>query len=214
MHPAGRMTSQRTLKPVVDVTVVIPSIPTRSILLQRALQSVYAQSVVPAAISVRSDQTRLGAPQNRDLAAASATTEWIAFLDDDDELEPDHLRLLLAKAEKTGADLVYPWFTVAGGTDPFPQWENQPWRNDDPHQVPITFIVKRDAYLEVGGFSKDWDESQGEDPGVDAEGNRAGEDYRFVLRLAAARRKIVHLPKRTWIWHHHSNNTMGLPTKW
>src|SRR5690349_15794893 len=131
MHPAGSMTPQRVLKPVVDVSVVIPSIPTRALLLQRALDSVYRQSVVPAMILVRSDETRLGAPQNRDRASATANTEWLAFLDDDDTLEPDHLRLLLAKAEKTGADLVYPWFNVVGGgTDPFPQWEGVEWDND------------------------------------------------------------------------------------
>ena len=214
MHPAGRLTAERTLKPVVDVTVVVPSIPTRSTLLQRALESVYAQTVVPAAVSVRADQTRLGAPQNRDLTVGKASTKWLAFLDDDDTLEPDHLRLLLAMAEATDADLVYPWFTVKGGTDPFPQWEGVPWSNDTPHQVPITFLVKTEAYREVGGFSYEWDPAQGADPGVDADGNRAGEDYRFILRLAAAGKKIVHLNKRTWVWYHHSSNTMGLPTRW
>jgi hypothetical protein len=209
------MTPARTLKPVVDVSVVIPTIPTRALLLQRAMESVYRQSVVPAMIMVRSDQTRLGAPQNRDLATEGVNTEWIAFLDDDDTLEPDHIRLLLAKAEKTGASLVYPWFNVVGGgTDPFPQWEGVAWDNDEPHQVPVTFLVKTEAYREVGGFSQDWDASQEEDPGVDADGNRAGEDYRFILRLADAGHKIVHLRKRTWNWNHHESNTMGLPSRW
>lgn len=202
------------LRQVVDVTVVIPAIPTRQRLLQRALTSVYAQTVQPAMINVHQDENRLGAPANRDMAVGNADTEWLAFLDDDDELLPDHLRLLLAAAEKTDADLVYPWFNVIGGTDPFPQWEGVPWNNRTPHQVPITFLVKTEAYREVGGFSYEWDPSQGHDPGVDADGNRAGEDYRFILRLAAAGRKIVHLPKRTWNWYHHSSNTMGLPTRW
>ncbi len=211
MHPAGRMTPERTLKPVVDVTVVIPSIPPRALLLQRALESVYRQTVVPAMINVRADQTRLGAPQNRDLTVGNADTEWLAFLDDDDEFESEHLQLLLAKAHKTDADLVYPWFTVKGGTDPFPHHEGKPWDNDDPHQVPITFLVKTSAYREVGGFSTGWD---GSSVGTDDEGNRAGEDYAFMLRLSEAGKKIVHLNKRTWIWHHHEANTSGLPTRW
>lgn len=202
------------LREVVDVTVVIPTIPPRSKLLHRALASVHNQTVVPAGIQIASDDERRGAPANRDAAAAEVQTGWIAFLDDDDELLPDHIESLLKHAKKTGADLVYPWFTVRGGTDPFPWHEGQPWDNDAPHQVPITFLVKTDAYRAVGGFSYDWDPSQGADPGVDSEGNRAGEDYRFILRLARDGYKIEHLNKRTWLWHHDSGNTMGLPTRW
>jgi glycosyltransferase involved in cell wall biosynthesis len=165
-------------------------------------------------INVHSDEERRGAPANRDLAVGEADTEWLAFLDDDDELLPQHIEALLKHSRKTGADLVYPWFTVNGGTDPFPQWEGVEWDNETPHQVPITFLVRTEAYRKVGGFSYEWDPSQGEDPGVDADGNRAGEDYRFILRLAAAGFKISHLNQKTWVWAHHSSNTMGLPSRW
>lgn len=164
--------------------------------------------------NVHVDTERLGAAANRDLAVGEADTEWLAFLDDDDELLPQHLEHLLKCAKETDADLVFPWFTVVGGTDPFPQWEGLAWDNDAPRQVPITFLVKTAAYREAGGFSFEWDVSQGTDPGVDSDGNRAGEDYRFALRLVAAGKKIAHLNERTWRWYHNSGNTMGLPSRW
>lgn len=202
------------LKLVVDVTVCIPSIPPRAALLTRALQSVFDQTVQPVMTNVHVDTDRLGAAINRDLTVGVADTEWLAFLDDDDELLPQHLEKLLACAKKTGADLVFPWFTVVGGTDPFPQWEELAWDDAAPRQVPITFLVKTAAYREVGGFSYEWDSSQGTDPGVDSDGNRAGEDYRFALRLVTAGKKIVHLNTRTWLWHHDSGNTSGLASRW
>lgn len=204
----------QVLRPVVDVTVCIPSIPPRQVQLQRALRSVYDQTVVPAAINIHVDEERRGAAVNRDASVGETSTEWLAFLDDDDELLPQHLELLLREARRTDADLVYPWFTVAGGTDPFPTLEGQPWDDSEPHQVPITFLVRRDAYEEVGGFAGDWDTTLAEDPGTDEAGNRAGEDYHFILKLVRAGRRIVHLNERTWIWNHWHGNTSGLPTRW
>ena len=102
---------------------------------------------------------------------------------------------------------------MAGGTDPFPQWEGVPWDNDQPHQVPITWLARTDLVRDMGGFSAGWDPSQGEDPGLDEWGNRAGEDYRMILRMVNAGAKIVHLPKRSWTWHHHASNTSGRPSK-
>lgn len=45
-----------------------------------------------------------GAARNRGLDASSG--RWIAFLDSDDMLAPDFCRVLLAEAEKSGADIV------------------------------------------------------------------------------------------------------------
>lgn len=141
-------------------------------------------------------------------------TEYTALLDDDDTLKPEHLSALMMHAETTGADVVYGWFDVVGGTDPFPQWEGLPWDDDRPHQVPITMLARTDLLRDLGGWSYAWDPSQGEDPGVDADGNRAGEDYRLILRAVAAGAKIAHLNQRTWQWFHHGKNTAGLPSRW
>lgn len=198
-----------------DVTVVIPSIPPRRVMLARALESVARQSRPASMIVVSNDVNRLGAAANRDRGLAAVTTEFVAFLDDDDELYPHHLDRLMGWITEQGADLVYPWYDVgSGGTDPFPQWEGVPWDDAAPHQVPVTFLARTQLIRDLGGFAYAWDETQGEDPGTDRDGNRAGEDYRLILRAVAAGAKILHYPDRTWVWHHHGTNTSGLPSRW
>jgi glycosyltransferase involved in cell wall biosynthesis len=62
----------------------------------------------PAGISMR--VVRLG-PLDRPRAAnaglQAATGAWIAFLDEDDEIEPDHVASLMAVATASGADAAY-----------------------------------------------------------------------------------------------------------
>ena len=180
-------------------------------MLTRALRSVAAQRRPADNVVVQMDVDRVGAALNRDRGLAQVTTEWVAFLDDDDELYSHHLQRLLETAEETGADLVYPWFDVgSGGTDPFPMFEGQPWSNEERHQVPITFLVKTEAANEVEGFNGGWED----DGAVDEHGNRAGEDLHFIYKLVDAGKKIVHHNERTWLWHHHGSNTSGLPSRW
>lgn len=198
----------------MDITVVIPTIPPRTEMLARALASVEAQTLRPAAVVVEVDEHREGAPVVRDRGLARVETEYVAFLDDDDALLPHHLDRLAWCLRVTEADLAYPWYTVVGGTDPHAQWEGVPWDDEKLHQVPVTFLAHTKTIRSVGGFSYAWDPSQGADPGVDAYGNRAGEDFRLILRLVAAGAKIAHLPDRTWLWYHHGANSMGLPSRW
>ena len=192
----------------MSVAVAIPSIPTRGPMLARALASVAAQTMIPDEISVVVDHGRGGAWSARERAWRATSSHWVAFLDDDDELGPEHLSKLVRCAVDHDADFVYPWFDVIGGTDPFPQFEGQPWDPDHPHQTTITGLWRRSALEAVGGFPE---------PGpatTDELGNRHGEDYGAVLALNAKGGRIVHLPERTWRWHHHGANTSGLPTRW
>lgn len=193
------------------ITLVVPSIPPRAEMLQRALASVWAQELAPDAVVVTLDSDRRGAPHNRDAGLAKVDSEWVAFLDDDDELYPQHLRLLHAVAVQSDADLVYPWFDVTGGTDPFPQFFARPWANDEPHQIPVTFLARTDVIRKAGGFSYGFDEAT---VGTDPLGNRAGEDWELTLRLCEQGAYIEHLPERTWRWHHHGANTSGMPARW
>lgn len=191
------------------ITVAIPSIPPRAKMLTRALESVAAQRHPADAVSIAYDVDREGAARTRDRAVAAVLTPWTAFLDDDDEFYSTHLQALRMHQETTGADLVYPWFNVIGGTDPFPHWEGVPFEPDPLRQVPITYLIRTDLLREVGGFTG-WHD----DDTVDEWGNRAGEDYYLMGKLVAAGAKIVHLPQRTWIWHHDSHNTSGRADRW
>lgn len=188
-----------------SVTIVIPTIPQRPAMLTRAVWSVTAQTVRPDVVIVEPDLHRTGAAATRDRALAKVDTEFVAFLDDDDELEERHIELLLGELHITGADMVYPWFTVVGGTDPFPQHFGKEWDNENPHQTTVTFLARTEMIRRCGGFTGNFVEDGQKDP----EGHRAGEEYRLVLRMVEQGAKIVHLPYRTWRWHHHKNNTSG-----
>lgn len=189
-----------------DVTVCIPSIPTRQGLLRRALGSVYRQTHPVAAVSIAHDLDHEGAWTTRNRALAGVRTTWTAFLDDDDELLPHHVEHLLRVAREREVDVAWGWFHVIGGRDPFPHYRGLAYVPSQPHIVPITYLVRTEllhAAVEVtGGFRGDeagaWDNQ--DQPLMDA--------YHELGRGSWADEE------RTWNWHHHGGNTSGLPTRW
>lgn len=194
-----------------DITVVIPSIPPRSTLLARALASVTAQTLQPAAIVVEIDHDGDGAPATRDRALRKVTTEWVAFLDDDDEMLPHHLETLARGAEQYDADYVYSWYQIfaAGQNLGDQDWVlghfGKMFDPADPVQTTITTMV-RTKLAQLVGFSLD---DSARDRLID--GQRVGEDYLFTLGCVERDAYIVHIPERTWVWHHDSGNTSGRP---
>jgi hypothetical protein len=177
------------------VSVVTPFHEQRRVngMLERAAASVRAQTV-PVEHILAKDVHRVGAAITRQHGLALVETEWTAFLDSDDEMDPDHIEKLLACAQATGADYVYPWFRVVGGTDPFPMFFGRPWDNDAPHSTTITILVRTKLAQQVGFRQVSW------------------EDWDFTLRCVEFGARIVHLPERTWTWHHHAGgNSCGTP---
>jgi glycosyltransferase involved in cell wall biosynthesis len=178
------------------VTVVVPyhAARVKNGMLKRAVASVNAQTIPHLLITVE-DTQRQGAAATRQRGLDMVTTEWTAFLDSDDELDPTHLAQLLTCAEQTEADYVYPWFRVRGGRDPFPMFFGKPWDNAHPHSTTITILVRTTLAQQVGFTG-------------------AGEDFRFTKGCVAAGAKIVHLPVKSWTWHHHGGgNTSGRPDR-
>lgn len=190
------------------ITVVVPSIPIRPHLLGRALESIERQEMQPHEVIVEMDDGRTGAAATRQRGLEKVTTEWVAFLDDDDEFMTHHLSSLHAAALEQEADYVYSWYEVVGGIDPMSQFFCLPWDNEQPHQTTITTLVRTDLAQSIGfGGSPEPDPNGG---GILV----GGEDYRFTLGCMAAGAKIWHLGVKTWYWHHDSGNTSGLPTRW
>lgn len=186
-----------------DVTMVIPSIPPRSMYLARAVHSAAAQVVRPAAYSIAVDLQKQGAGPTRTRALMAADTTWVAFLDDDDEVQAHHLGTLLAIAEATQADVVWPWFQVVGGTDPFPENREVDWDPIAPHTFPITTLVRTELAKETGGFTE-----------LHPSGEISGEDHPFFVKCSELGGKFEHTTEITWFWHHDSGNTSGLPSRW
>lgn len=192
-----------------DITVVIPSIPPRGDMLRRALASVTRQTLPPATVVIEFDHDHEGPAVMRNRALEKVNTEYVAFLDDDDQFRPQHLQLLHACAEETSADLVYPWFDVISyratpGWDPLGRFGMQfdPDQLDTANYIPVTVLARTKVIRDVGGFVNKSEEGA------------TCEDWGCWLRLRDAGARFVHLPQRTWLWNWHNNNTSGLPSRW
>lgn len=188
---------------MTTVAAIVPSIPPRRLQLAEALSSIAGQTRQVDEIHVTVDHDGDGPAAARNRSLAAVTAEWVAFLDDDDLWLPDHVAALLEHAEQTGADLVYPWFVVAGGTDPFPQHRGRPFDADRLRAgnfIPVTFLARRQAILDVGGFPL---------PGSCEQANQ--EEWALQLRMLDAGCHFEHLDQVTWVWRHWSGNTSGRP---
>lgn len=188
------------------VSVCIPSIPTRSNLLtSRAIPSVYTQTHPVSEIVVAVDHHKKGAWENRNNAIKMATSEWVAFLDDDDEFRPQHVGTLLEAAHANNADVVWGWFEVIGGSDPFPESRGVQWNPDSSLIFPITCLVRRSLIMDSGAtFMAD-------EPSW---GSWFHQDYPFWKSIHDAGGKFLAIPDITWNWYHHGKNTSGLPNRW
>jgi glycosyltransferase involved in cell wall biosynthesis len=198
---------------IADVTVCTATIPTRVDLLKRASKSVQNQTLKVKDHLIKLDSEKLGQPLVLDQIIKEAKTKYVAILDDDDELLPNHIELLYKKIVETEADLVFPHFKYSNLSDAghLEKFKGLPWDNNNPHQVPITWIAKRETILEVGGFSGDFDVLSYE---VDNQGNRIGNDFNLIKKLAQANKHITNISEITWIYHVGHPSTLGMPIRW
>ena len=183
------------------VTLVTPTIPPRAKMLKRAMYSVMKQERPFSDWFVIPDINHEGAGPCRTKGMRAVSTEWTAFLDDDDELYPNHLEVLIHAAIDEQADLVYPWFDVGGGTDPFPEFEGKVFDPDNMNMFPVTVLARTEILQASSGFPL---------AGIE------GDDWPLWKELVTMGTKIVHVPVRTWCWHHDSRggNTSGRPDRW
>jgi glycosyltransferase involved in cell wall biosynthesis len=189
------------------IGVCIPSIPPRRELLQRAISSVTNQILPVELISVAFDVLHEGAWATRNRAVSNlVNAEWVVFLDDDDELMPHFTRRLYDAALETGADMVWGWYDVIGGSDPFPHYRGRQYNIEQPHIVPITYMVRTEYVLEalhsMGGFQADvvgaWDV----------------QDMPLINYMVKGGAKLHAIEDTVWRWYHHGGNTSGMPGRW
>lgn len=191
------------------VTAVMPVHVPRltSPMFDRALRSVQWQDRPVDSISIAVDSEHRGAALTRNDALVGVTTEWTAFLDSDDQWRPHHIRSLLTAAQESGADVIYPWFTVApSGMDPWPQREGQPFDEkilrEEYNYVPVTVLARTELLHDVGGFRP---KGPPENP---------CDDYGTWVALLDAGATFHHLNERTWYWFWHPGNTNGRGDVW
>ena len=190
------------------VTVVIPHIPVRGGYLSRALKSVYAQTYQPDVVIVVTDKEHQGSAATRNRAIAGITTEWVAWLDDDDEFYPDHLKACLAAARVYGADVIYPGCDVERDGNLIPRQEEwgrygEPFDPDllrEKSYIPVTSLVRTELLHKTRGF--------------EAAPGSAYDDWGLYLQLLDVGAKFHHLPRVTWKWNHGDHSTSGSGDRW
>ena len=189
--------------PDSGITVVIPTIEPRAALLARALASVTWQTLQPAAVIVEHDRDRSGAAATRNRALERVDTEWTAFLDDDDELYPDHLRLLARFARLGGLDVAYPGYDC--DNDPVNMF-GIPFSAaflEQRNFIPVTVLARTAAVRAAGGFR----------PHPDENGDPC-EDWGLWLAMVRNGARFGHLPCKTWRWHIDKDSTRGRADRW
>lgn len=191
----------------MDITVVVPThlARVRNGMTKRAVGSVLGQSHPVAGLIVEVDKYGEGAAVTRDRGLQKVTTDWVAFLDSDDQMKRNHLEVLVHGAQATGADYLYSWYDAIGFlSDPLPHF-GKVFDPKNPTQTTITTLVRTELAQEVG--------FRNVEPGKLVDGQRYGEDFQFTVEVIAKGGKIVHIPQRTWLWNGHGANTSGLPTQ-
>ena len=214
-HPCENlMPPEFPKKGKLPITVLIPTIPPREMMFKRALQSVLDQTYEVEWV-MQVDLNHEGSSVTRNKALKKVTTEFVAFLDDDDELYPDHCAKLYDEMLRTKADVVYPGCIVLDANET-PITLNEQWgrfgKPFDPEllreqsYVPVTSLVRTEL-ARKSGFKR-------------AEGTDY-DDWGFYLGLLDAGAKFVHLPEVTWKWNHwgygtqtRPGNTSGMPNRW
>jgi hypothetical protein len=197
----------------IPVTVITPTIPTRGELLGRAIRSVMAQKIKPVAHVVLPDIEKRGAPKMLDACLRVAQSEWVAILADDDEFLPHHLETLWNLLDETGADVAYSHFRYSNLPDAghLERFRGLPFDYDNPRQMTGVYMGRRELLLDIGGHSALFDENSNV---LDEQGNRIGEDYHLVKRLAHERIPVSVTPEVTWVYHVGHGNTLGMPRNW
>jgi glycosyltransferase involved in cell wall biosynthesis len=200
---------------MLDIAVLIPVHPNRIAngMLERALKSVISQTVQPREIHVVNDINGYGSGITRNIGLEMVRSEWVAFLDSDDEWLPHHLETLASAVvtrEISGeqpVDVVYAGCRILDANEQevelIEEWGRfgKPFDADilrDRSYIPVTSLVNM-KYAFGAQF-------------IPPTGS-IYDDWGFYLQLLNKGAKFLHIPEITWIWHHHGQNTSGQATK-
>jgi len=141
-------------------------------------------------------QANTGLSGARNAGAALATTEFIAFLDADDYLDPTFGRKLIeALRAEENASHAYCQETLTElgtGTWRVPAWDPLLLLITNLH--PVTCVIRREVFAASGGF--------------DTSMNLGYEDWEFWIRLSSRGFHGVRVPEPLFFWRRHSHTTM------
>jgi len=166
----------------MTIAVVTAAVPERLDLLSEACESVRAQTLQPDEHIVVVDYARRGTADALNRALAAVTSEWVAVLDDDDVLYPDHLERL--EGASRFADVVYSNFDCDWGLQCFRAFDPVALREEN--FIPTTSLVRTSKLRDVGGWP-----------------DQHLQDWGLWLRILETRGRFVSVPKVTWRYRRH-----------
>lgn len=204
-----------------SITVVIPSYNQRDYL-SSAIDSVFDQIKIPHSLIVVDDGSTDGSLEiangykenpkleykvisqvNKGLASArntgimNARTRYILFLDADDILLPNCIENIYKVIDETEADIISPSFKCFGVSNQEVILMVDPKLEDfkTGNRIGYCSAVKREALLEVGGYS----------PRM----NFGYEDYAIWFDLLGRGKKIVTIPEVLWLYRTKEKSMMN-----
>lgn len=158
---------------MTKISVVIPTC-NRPEMLERALASVYSQTVKPFEVIVIDDSlTRNGPSWARNRGIEKANGDWLAFLDDDDVWLPEKLETQINEIKLyTGFKMFTSLCKLNTGEQLAPYFSEINFRHILTNCVilPSTVLISRHVFNDVGLFN---------------ENLRASEDFELFLRISA-----------------------------
>lgn len=190
------------------VTVAIPyhEERKRNGMLDRAIASVEAQTSRPGGLLLEPDLKREGSAATRNRALGKVGTEWVLWLDSDDQLMPNAVQVLLEAQEATGADVVSggAWLTTPPHREPVevppPGWI-APETVTARSVLHVTSLVRTSLATEAGGFAFR------RCPAT----SMLLDDFGFYCALAERGATFWRVPETILIWNLHGGNTSGQP---
>lgn len=193
----------------LEITVVIPTIPQRKVMLSRAIRSVLAQTQPAQALIIQCDNEREGSAVTRNRALEAVRTPYVAFLDDDDQFLPHHLQRLSRAVWETAADVAYPLPRVL---DERGNIKPRHWTWGGPEKFDAE-LLRQQSYINISSVVET---ELARRVGFRYVANPDGglyDDHGFYLGLLDAGAKFTHVHEETFIWNHHGMNTSGQPNK-
>lgn len=179
---------------MLEVTVITPTLIGREDMLADCVASIQNQILPPVAHLVAQDFFKRGPAYIRNSLVERADTEWVAFIDDDDFAEPDWLDTLV----RVRADVVYSAFHIEGDAPSafydvsmahVPDLESLRKQNT----IPVTALVRREAFLDVGGFPLD----------------AKYEDHELWIKLMSAGYRFRKINAPLWTYRFHDRTQRG-----
>ncbi len=147
-------------------------------------------------------QVNKGLSSARNTIIMNAHGEYILFLDSDDMLDAKCVQRIIEVAEATGADIISPSMQTFGTSNTYVEFMPDPKLEDfkTGNRIAYCSAIKREALLEVGGYS----------PKMDTLGG--WEDYHLWFNLLLRGKRIVTIPERLF-YYRTKDDSMWTRTK-